>query len=274
MTPDRSQRKSEAPGARAFKLTVEYDGTRYAGWQRQSNALTVQQALEEALQQLLRHPVRCPGAGRTDAGVHALGQVARVVTALRTIDAQGIRRGANAFLPDDVRVVSAQPCALGFDPRRDARLRWYRYSVFNRSTASALDRHRLWHVPQPLDWPAVERALPFFQGRHDFRAFRVAACSAKRTVLNLVKAECAAPPEGAPHVRHFDFECRSFLHSQIRLMVGLLVEIGLGRHPPEAVRDMLESGRQTAQFRMAPPNGLVLMRVDYPSAGSRAEKER
>ena len=290
------------PHARAFKLTLEYDGTAYAGWQRQPHAPTVQQVLEEALERVLRHAVRCSAAGRTDAGVHALGQVARVVTTLRTISPEGIRRGGNTHLPPDVRIVAVEPCDISFDPRRDARLRWYRYSILARPSAAALDRSKLWHVPQPLDWAAVEAGLALLRGRHDFRAFRSAACRASRTVLNLIKAEHVAPtqerpapqgpepmapvrgqsvpgrsalaapardlpPAGGLPVHHLDFECRSFLHNMVRMMVGLLVEIGLGKHSPKAIEQMLEAGARnrapSVQFRVAPPHGLALMRVDY-----------
>lgn len=249
-------------GARAYKLTIEYDGTRYSGWQRQANALSVQQVLEEALEKLLRHPVRCPGAGRTDTGVHALGQVARLITTLKTISAEGIRRGGNTELPADVRIVSAEPCALEFDPRRDARLRWYRYAIFCRPTAPALDRHRLWHLHQEINWDRVEEGLALLRGKHDFKAFRTAGCTAKRTMLTLARAEHVCKPLGSPD-HALDFECRSYLHSQIRFMVGLLVDIGMGKHPPEIITEAFETGRIPVHFRIAPPEGLVLMRVAY-----------
>lgn len=257
---------AQTPNVRAFKIDIEYDGTCYAGWQRQANALSVQQVLEEALERLLRHPVRCPGAGRTDAGVHALGQVARVITTLKTIDAKGIRRGANTYLPEDVRIVKAEPCGLEFDPRRDARLRWYRYSLFCRPTAPALDRYRMWHVHQRVDWQRVEEGLALLRGKHDFRAFRTAACTSKRTVLTMVRAEHGCANEigmVSPDCHYLDFACRSYLHSQIRFMVGLLVEVGMGKHRPVVLTEALEVGRMPVHFRIAPPEGLCLMRVDY-----------
>ena len=254
---------SDPPDAdtRPFRLVVEYDGTAYAGWQRQANAPTVQQALEEALERVAGHPVRCPGAGRTDAGVHARGQVARVDVSAPRVDAEALRRGGNTYLPEDVRIVSAEPCDEAFDPRRDARSRWYRYSILARPSPPAIGRQGLLHVPQPMDWTAVESALERLGGEHDFSAFRSSACTATRTRLTVTRAQHVDDhPE-----HHLDFECRSFLHNMVRLMVGLLVEIGRGKHPPDAVTKMLESGDRTTRFRTAPPHGLTLMRVDYCS---------
>jgi len=244
---------------RAYRLLVEYDGTGYAGWQRQPHAPSIQQALEEALEQVVCHPVRCHAAGRTDAGVHALGQVVRILIEAPNVDEDGLVRGTNTNLPEDIRVVSAQPCGVAFDPRRDARLRWYRYSVFVRSAGPALDRQRLLHLHGNPDWPSVEKALEYLRGDHDFAVFRSSACEAARTRLTL---EEAAHVDEHP-VHHLDFKCRSFLQNMVRIMTGLLLEVGLEKHKPEIVREMLETGRRLVSFRVAPPQGLVLMRVDY-----------
>jgi len=244
---------------RAFRLTIEYDGARYAGWQRQPNAPTVQETLEESLGKFLHQRVRADAAGRTDAGVHARGQVVKIVAPGAAISGDALRRAANAYLPDDVRVVSAVECSPDFDPRRDARLRWYRYSILARPSPPAIDRFRLTHVARPLDWGAVDRGLALLRGEHDFRAFRSSACRAPRTRLTLVEASRS---DERP-VHHFDFKCRSFLHHMVRRMVGLLLEIGAGRHPPDIILDMFETGRCPRPFRTAPPQGLTLMRVDY-----------
>jgi len=244
---------------RSYRLVVEYDGGAYAGWQRQANAPSVQQTIEEALARVVRRPVRCDGSGRTDAGVHALGQAARVRIAAPNVTAEDLRRGTNTYLPDDVRIVSAEPCDAAFDPRRDARTRWYRYTIAHQATAPALDRGRLLHVSHAMDWSAVEEALARFEGEHDFRAFRSSVCTATRTRLTLVAAQHV--DERPRH--HLDFRCRSFLHNMVRLMAGLVIEVGQGRHRPDIVSDMLDSGQRTARFRTAPPHGLVLMRVGY-----------
>ena len=248
---------------RTFKLTIEYDGTAYFGWQRQEHPghvlPTVQGTLEEALARLVGHPVRCDGAGRTDTGVHALGQVARVVTTAPNISAQAFVRGGNTLLPGDIRIVAAEEAPASFDPRGDARLRAYRYSMATQHVAPALGRHQLLHVAWPLDWTAARRGLALLEGEHDFSAFRSSACTAKRTRLNLRRARHV---DEHP-IHHLEFECRSFLHHMVRFMAGVVLEVARGKCPPEAVTEMLETGRQVVHFRSLPPHGLVLMRVEY-----------
>lgn len=258
-TAPKAAPKITDPGAKAWRLVVEYDGTAYAGWQIQKKAPTIQQALETALTSLTAHPVRVHGSGRTDAGVHALGQVARFVTTAPRIGADAIVRGGNTKLPADIRIRSAERCADDFDPRRDARLRWYRYSVICQDVAPALDRHRLLHMPHAIDWGLVEQALEMMRGEHDFSAFRSSRCTAKRTVL---KMDMARHKDESP-IHHIDLQCRSFLHNMVRLLVGLLLEIGQGRHEPEVMRQCLEARKKVVRFRTAPPHGLVLRQVFY-----------
>ncbi len=244
---------------RAFRLVVEYDGTRYCGWQRQENAPSVQQTLEDTLARITRHPLVIPGAGRTDTGVHAAGQVACLRTTAMDINERSILRGGNTLLPPDIRIVSVESCDPAFDPRRDARWRRYRYTILNRPAPPALDRHRVTHLALPLDWAAIEAGLAHLPGRHDFSAFRSAHCQATRTELTMLVARHVADPP----LHHFDFLCRSFLHNMVRLMSGLLIEIGLGMHAPEVVADCLRERRRTVQFRTAAPTGLVLLEVGY-----------
>jgi tRNA pseudouridine38-40 synthase len=246
-------------GTRAYRLLVEYEGTAYAGWQIQKKAPSVQAALETALESLTAHPVRMTGSGRTDAGVHALGQVARFVTNAPRIGPEAIVRGGNTKLPADIRILEAERCDDHFDPRRDARLRWYRYSIVTRPVAPALDRHRLLHMPHAMDWDRVEAGLKIIRGEHDFSAFRSSRCTAKRTLLTM---EHAALVHAGEHY-HIDLKCRSFLHNMVRLLVGLLLEVGQGRHDVDVIRQCLEAQEKVARFRTAPPHGLVLMRVYY-----------
>ncbi|NQU42358.1 tRNA pseudouridine(38-40) synthase TruA [bacterium] len=251
---------SENTPVRAYRLLIEYDGTRYAGWQRQPHVATVQETIESTLERILRHPVRCLGAGRTDAGVHAVGQVGKIETTAFNITEDSIVRGGNTLLPEDIRITEARPCPLDFDPRRDARSRRYRYSLINQPTPSALDRHRLLHVRGEMDWAALEKGLEYLLGEHDFQAFRSSACRAVRTQLTLTRASHI----DAHPVHHIEFECRSFLHNMVRIMTGLLIEIARGKHPPEVVREMLDSQKRTRAFRVVLPRGLVLMGVRYP----------
>ncbi|HBF34720.1 TPA: tRNA pseudouridine(38-40) synthase TruA [Candidatus Sumerlaeota bacterium] len=245
----------------AFRLLVEYDGTNYAGWQRQAHSPTVQQTLEEALERLLLHPVRVTAAGRTDTGVHALGQVVRFVSPASHATANALLRGGNRFLPDDIRIIKAEPCSPAFDPRRHATMRWYRYTLVNRPVAPVLDRHRMLHVHEKINWNRVETALGYLRGDHEFKAFRAASCTAVRTRLTMKVAEHI---DQHP-IHHFDFKCRSFLQNMIRILVGLLLDVGRGKIPPEYFLELFESGQQTIEFRVAPPHGLVLMQVDYPA---------
>ncbi len=246
-------------GARAYRLMVEYDGTAYAGWQIQKKAPSVQAELEAALEALTAHPVRVAGSGRTDAGVHALGQVARFVTTAPRIGPDAIVRGGNTKLPADIRILQAERCDDDFDPRRDARLRWYRYSIVTRAVAPALDRHRLLHMPHAMDWDRVEAGLEIIRGEHDFSGFRSSRCSATRTVLTMEHAALMRDGERF----HIDLKCRSFLHNMVRLLVGLLVEVGQGRHEVDVIRQCLDASKKVVRFRTAPPHGLVLMRVYY-----------
>lgn len=244
---------------RSWRLVVQYEGTAYSGWQRQDDAPSVQQTLEETLEGILQHPVRAYASGRTDAGVHALGQVVRIDTHAPHVAPHNLLRGANTYLPPDIRILSVDECAPEFDPRGDARLRWYRYSIHNGPVAPVLDRRRLTHVARALDWSRFDNALARFHGHHEFRAFRSSLCRARRTQLTMERIERI---DAAP-VHHLDFQCRSFLHNMIRLIAGLCIEIGLGRHRPEDVSTMLETGRRTAHWQTAPPQGLVLMEVRY-----------
>ncbi len=258
---DASPDETRAPeGERAFKMIVEYDGANFAGWQRQAEGIrTLQGTLEKALERIVLHPVRCDGAGRTDTGVHALGQVARIRTTAPHVTVDSLLRGGNTHLPEDLRIRSVEPCDPAFDPRRDARLRWYRYSIPHQPVAPALGRHRVHHVSYPLDWDLLEQGLERLRGEHDFNAFRAAACLANRTVLDLREARHI--DEHPLH--HLDFRCRSYLHNMIRLMTGLLIDIARGRLPVETIDEFFRERRRTKPFRNAPASGLVLMEVDY-----------
>ena len=250
---------AQQPAPRSYRLVVQYDGTRYAGWQRQPGDLSVQQALEETLEGILCHPVRCHASGRTDAGVHALGQVVRIDTSAPNVSPYGLLRGANTYLPDDIRIASVEPCASEFNPRADARRRCYRYTICNAPVAPVLDRHRVLHVPQEIDWARVDEALARFEGEHDFVAFRSSLCEATRTRLTMRRARRT----GESPILHIDYVCRSFLHNMVRLMTGLAIEVGRGRFEPDDVTRMLDTGERTGNWRNAPPHGLVLMEVGY-----------
>jgi tRNA pseudouridine38-40 synthase len=263
------------------KLILEYDGTAYGGWQRQRGVRTVQAVLEEKLEILLRHPARTRAAGRTDAGVHAQGQVVCFHTDA-ALPCDRIRKGLNALLPPDIAVAGAAEAPPDFDPRRHARGKRYRYLLWNRRSRPALLRHRTWHVREPLDLAAMRAAAKALVGEHDFSAFRASGCESRTSVRVVRRLEIgpwthpaaseAAPGGGAdvdPALLAFEVEGTAFLRFMVRNLVGTLVEVGLGRIAVDAVPDILASGDRRRAGRTAPPQGLVLVGVDYgrdPSA--------
>lgn len=245
-----------------YKLTVEYDGTPFVGWQRQQNGRAVQQALEEAAERLCGAPTRVHGAGRTDAGVHASGQVAHLDFA-RVWPADTVRDALNAHLrPEPVSVVAAEAVGDSFDARHSARARHYRYRILNRRAPPALDR-LVWPVQKPLDTAAMGEGARRLLGWHDFTTFRATQCQAKSPVRTLDRLTVRRDGE----IVTVEASARSFLHNQVRSMVGTLVEVGLGRWTPDDVAAALEARDRTKAGPVAPAIGLVLTRVDYPVHG-------
>ncbi len=244
----------------AYRLVVEYDGTAYCGWQSQPNGRSVQDAMQRALEKIVRHPVRCDASGRTDSGVHARCQVVRFLTTAKNIHARAIVCGGNTELSEDIRILHAEPCSMDFDPRRHAVCRRYRYTILQREIAPALDRSQCAHIGQDLNWKAGEQALALFEGDNDFRTFRSSRCEAPRTQLTMKRARHIDR-----HPWHYlEFECRSYLHHQVRLMSGLIIDVARGKFPPSIVSEQLQAPRRTVQFQSAPAAGLTLMQVSYP----------
>ncbi|WP_050727549.1 tRNA pseudouridine(38-40) synthase TruA [Vulgatibacter incomptus] len=245
---------------RTLKLTLEYDGTDFVGWQVQPNGRTVQEVLEGALARLLGgESVRVTGAGRTDAGVHALGQVATFRTA-RELPLQAFEKGLNAILPDDVAVVSAEEVAEGFDARRSASGKRYVYRISNRPGRSPLRRRTHWELFRPLDVEAMQAAADRLLGEHDFSAFRAADCPAKTTVRILRRLDVRA---GAAGEIVITAEATAFLKHMVRNLVGTLVEVGLGKREAGTMPALLASGDRRLAGRTAPAKGLVMEEVFY-----------
>ncbi len=241
------------------KLVLEYDGTRYVGWQVQPNGPSIQAELERALATLHKEPVRITGAGRTDAGVHALGQVASFPAA-RPLPVQAYVKGMNALLPDDVAVREAAVIDGPFDARRDARGKRYRYRIENLPTRAPLSRLQAWQVFRPLDVEAMRAAAGPLRGRHDFSAFRASDCEAAHAVRELRRLEVETPAPGRIEVVA---EATAFLKHMVRNLVGTLVEVGLGARPAASTVDLLASRDRTLAGRTAPPQGLTLEEVFY-----------
>jgi len=249
-----------------YKLTIEYDGTDFSGWQRQANGGSIQQALEEALVALTGEAPVVHGAGRTDAGVHALGQVAHV-DLKRDWRGWRLREAINAHLtPRPIAVVDAEPAADHFDARRSAVMRWYVYRIVNRRAPLALERGRAWHVKRELDVAAMSEAARALLGRHDFSTFRDSQCQAKSPVRTLTRLDAARAGERV----EFSVAALSFLHRQVRSMVGSLVEVGLGKWSAADLKSALEAADRSRCGQVAPACGLYLARVDY---GARREEK-
>ena len=244
-----------------WKLTVEYDGTAFVGWQRQKNGLSVQESIERAVHRFCGETVTVHGAGRTDAGVHALGQVAHVDIARRT-RAQTVRDALNAHLrPLPVAVLAAEDAGERFHARLSARERVYLYRIVNRRAPLAVARGRAWHVQKPLDEAAMHDAAQLLVGRHDFSSFRASLCQARSPVKTLDVLDVARAGE---EIR-IQARARSFLHHQVRNMVGTLRLVGEGKWTREDVAAALAARDRAAGGPTAPAEGLYLVEVRYPT---------
>ncbi len=243
---------------RRLALVLEYDGTAYAGWQRQPSAPTIQAALEAALASLLQSPCPVVGAGRTDAGVHAFGQVAHCDTG-SALPPGRIRDALNALLPRDIVVRDVVAVAPDFHARRDARLRIYRYALLVRPRPSALLRRYAHHVAGPLDLDAMQAAAALLAGRHDFAAFRVAGTATLSTICTVRVARL----ERRGDLVIVTVAADRFLRQMVRRIVGTLLAVGRGSLAPGAVAAMLKRMDHEHAGAAAPPNGLYLVRVVY-----------
>jgi tRNA pseudouridine38-40 synthase len=242
-----------------FKLTLAYDGTGLVGWQRQSDGISVQGLLEDVLAALDGREVRVTGAGRTDAGVHARGQVAGV-SLQRPIDGRTLVRATNANLPDTVRVLDAVSVPDDFHARFDASSKTYHYRIWNAEVLDPFERSYVWHIPAPLDPVAMASAASLLIGRHDFAAFQASGSGpedAERTVF-VSRVHTDASP-----LITYEISGDGFLRHMVRSIAGTLVEVGCGRRPAAWAGDVLQSRMRERAGRTAPAKGLVLMGVSY-----------
>jgi len=242
-----------------YKLTIEYDGTPYVGWQRQDNGESVQEVMETAIAAFCGDKTGLRGAGRTDTGVHALGQVAHIDLS-RQWPTDTIRDAVNAHLrPAPVAILAVEAVADDFDARFSATARHYIYRIVNRRAPLALDKGRVWRVAKPVDAEAMHDAAQVLVGLHDFTTFRSTECQAKSPVKTLDVLDVHRDGE-AIDIRA---SARSFMHNQVRSMVGSLVQVGVGRWTRADLKDALEACDRTRCGPVAPPEGLYLARVDY-----------
>jgi tRNA pseudouridine38-40 synthase len=244
---------------RTIRLTIEYDGTGYSGWQRQPNGLAVQQVVEEALCRLLGQKPDLRSSGRTDAGVHASGMAAAFQTAAN-LPLKAFVDGANRFLPPDIAILEAIEVPAGFKPIGDALAKHYRYTILLTTVRSPLRRFHAWHIREELDLEAMRAGAAIFAGRHDFAAFRASNCAAKTTIrrVDSVKITCE------DDTIRIDVVGGGFLKNMVRVMVGTLVDIGRRRFAPEHITCLLQKGDRNKAGVTAPACGLCLVKVYYP----------
>jgi tRNA pseudouridine38-40 synthase len=241
-----------------YKMVVEYDGTDFAGWQRQANGPSVQASIEDALAEMTGTATAIRGAGRTDAGVHAFGQVAHFDSDAN-IPPLGFQRGLNALLPRSIAILSVEPEAPDFDARFSARGKLYRYSIWTGPTRSPLRDRYVWHLRRPLDVARMQEAADVLVGKHDFSAFRAADCERRTTVRTLSRLAVARTGD----LVTVEVEADAFLKNMVRILVGTLCECGYGKRSATDVRQILDGGDRRHAGVTAPPQGLSLVRVDY-----------
>jgi len=243
---------------RTLKLTLEYDGTEFVGWQRQRRGRSVQGAVEEACARLTQVPTRVVAAGRTDAGVHALGQVAHLRTT-SPLPPDRVRDGLNALLPRDVTVRAVEEAPERFHARYDARYRVYRYAVLRRAAPSALLRRYALHLPEPLDLDRMRAVARVLEGRHDFRAFAAVGTPRRSTVCTVLHVGLAEDGD----LLRLTVAADRFLRHMVRMLVGTLLRVGRGTLGPDQVQAWLTHGEVGAAGPAAPPHGLYLVHVGY-----------
>ena len=261
--------------SRTFKLTIAYDGTKYVGWQRQSEGVSIQGLLEEALARFEGRPTTVHGAGRTDAGVHALGQVASVQLS-GGHDTRQLLRGLNTSLPPDVRVLQVDEVADDFHARFSARSKAYRYAIRNASIVSPFEYPYVWQVPERLDLAAMQAAAAMLMGTHDFACFRSTGQEAKRgTTRTITQSDILTdyrlPTTGhqlpttnyQPGLLTYEVTATGFLRHMVRAIAGTLVEVGRGQRSPDSVSALLDGRSRADAGVTAPAQGLFLVSVTY-----------
>jgi tRNA pseudouridine38-40 synthase len=243
---------------KTVKLTIEYVGTRYAGWQVQENGISVQQEMEDALARILGKKVRIISSGRTDAGVHARGMVAHFRTE-RDLPLSAFREGVNRYLPRDIAIQKAEIAPPDFHARYRAKGKWYRYSIFQAEVPSPLAWPFSWHIRSTLDVETMAKAAQDFVGRHDFAGFRSSNCDAQTTIREIFSISVRREEQMVT----IDVRGNGFLKNMVRRMAGTLVKIGLEKKPSDEIQRLLSQTKESSSGLTAPPQGLCLMEVWY-----------
>lgn len=242
-----------------FKITIEYDGSGYHGWQRQKNDRTIQREIEKALHTITGQSITLTGSGRTDAGVHAYAQVANFKCETR-LKAQDLLRGLNSLTADDIVIKACQEVEDAFHARYDAKSKTYVYRILNRPNPAAVGRQYAWHIRKELDREAMRAAITHLIGRHDFKAFEGTGSPRAHTTRNIYKAGLIENPDDG---LIFEIEADGFLRFMVRNIVGTLVEVGLGKISPDEIKEILKSRDRARAGATAPAHGLFLKSVMY-----------
>lgn len=242
-----------------IKIEIEYDGTRYNGWQTQKNAMGIQEMITNAIRQATGETVKLNGSGRTDAGVHALGQTATFETNT-TIPVNKIPEAVNKFLPKDIVIKNAEAMKNDFHARYSAKGKKYMYIVNNSKYPSAIHGNFEYHVRDELDYKKMKKASEYFEGTYDFRGFMASGSSVKDTIRTITKVQLKKRDDGRII---FNFSGDGFLYNMVRIMVGTLIEVGKGKINPEEIPDIIKSKDRNRAGKTAPAQGLYLVEVYY-----------
>lgn len=257
--------KARAAARQWFKLTIAYDGSDYAGWQVQPGELTIQGMLERALVKVIKKRVPVTGSGRTDSGVHAIGQVASIALDNWRASCDALCRAINSRLPRDICVLQVERAPYDFHAIRDCIGKRYRYRLQAGGMRDPFDHRYLWHIRGSLDVEAMSAAANLLLGQHDFACFQAAGSERKSTVRSIRDISLTAQPSGCGgQTVVFEVEADGFLYNMVRNIVGTLVDVGRRKNPPCWIGQLLQSKDRTLAGQTAPPHGLYLLRADYP----------
>ena len=243
---------------RNIKLTIEYDGTSYGGWQKQKNNRTIQQCIEEAIKLLTGEDVELIGSSRTDAGVHAKGMVANFITNSQ-IPADKFREAINTKLPDDIGIIKSEEVDRNFHSRYDSKGKTYCYTLVNRYEKVCIGRNYVYQVRDELNYNLMKEAAKYFLGKHDFKAFKTNGSSVKTSVRTINGLELELKGD----VIKIFVSADGFLYNMVRIIVGTLIEVGKGKIKPEDIESIIKNGDRSKSVTCVPPNGLVLEKVFY-----------
>jgi tRNA pseudouridine38-40 synthase len=242
-----------------IRLILEYDGSRYHGWQRQIDGSTIQGIIEEKIQMMTREPVRLIASGRTDAGVHALNQVCNFITKTK-IDQSALQRGLNALLPHDILIKKAEYVSLDFNAMFSAKSKTYEYRILNRKEPDVFLRSYAWHLERGLEMEPMHKCISMLCGKHDFSSFRSSGSGNRNPVREMTRAELQGPDQG---LLRFVFEANGFLRHMVRNIVGTVVEVGQGKMGFGEFSEIFQSKDRRKAGIKAPPQGLFLIKVQY-----------